>query len=587
MDINCKQKYKFMLSCICAHRLTHRAAATVLGSVQSFVSQLPVLTECLVVCADEGREAATDSVPAAQPVSYVDGKCTCCPYGYHIDLDFLDFCKNVADGSTLTNLKRIQRTKRKLRKSMEVMLNQQQQQHGDSATATLSLAPTPPPDVVHSTEASRLINMVQYEQSATHQVLRDIDSSVNATLASIETVQRGKGSASHSHRYLSSDSEDGYSYSPVSPVSTSSMPPQQPSRFNSFASPTQAPAPPPRHSSLHHSHHHSNGEESSHLATSLSTSGRTDSLSSLSSVSTVSSEQVLSGQYTSHASGMLSAQPHEMATAQMRRTDSRHHTSSATAMTSEKLAATMATHFPQGEQDGRESPSSPMSPTTVIGKASLAAIRESMAISLQRMRDLEEQVRAIPILQVRISVLKEEKRLLALQLRAKSGSASVRSVGVGEDSVDSPDSVAPRAFSYPSASSPFSPLASSPRSPSVKSPPATLPKPSRIKTTGVGEHSVVEPYLLQPDLPTGFTITDNQVCVYDCQVCWGGGSIRCVCDVSNMQVSVCFTTRCVRMTARCIGGGGENIRCVCHVSNTQISLCLTTRCVCVTARHVC
>ena len=512
------------------------------------------------MCADEGSEGGIDSVPAAQPVNYVDGKCTCCPYGYHIDLDFLDFCKNVADGSTLSNLKRIQRTKRKLRKSMEVMLNQKHHQHGDSATATLSLAPTPPPDVVHSTEASRLINMVQYEQSATHQVLRDIDSSVNATLASIDTMQRGAGPRSHSQRYMSSDSEDGYSYSPVSPISASSAPPslqQQPSRFSSFPSPP--PAPPPRHSSLHHHshHHHSNGEESSHLATSLSTSGRTDSLSSLSSVSTVSSEQVLGGQYTSHASGMLSTQPHEMATAQMRRPDPRHNaTTTATAMTSERLAATMATHFPPGERDGRESPSSPMSPTTTISKASLAAIRESMAISLQRMRDLEDQVKAIPILQVRISVLKEEKRLLALQLRAKSSSTSVRSVGVGEDSVDSPDSAtAPRVF-YPTASSPFSPLASSPLSPTVKSPPATLPKPSRTRTMGIGEHNVVEPYLLQPDLPTGFTITDNQVCV-------------CVCGYPS--------TRCICMTTRCVCVATQ----VPDVCAWLPGACVATMCVCV------
>ena len=183
-------------------------------------------------------------------------------------------------------------------------------------------------------------------------------------------------------------------------------------------------------------------------------------------------------------------------------------------MTSEKLAVTMATHFP-GERDGRESPSSPMSPDTTIGKASLAAIRQSMAVSLQRMRDLEEQVKAIPILQVRISVLKEEKRLLALQLKAKSAgraaATSVRSVGVGEEPAHPPDSATvapPRTFSYPAFSSPAA--SSSPRA--TKSPaPATLPKPSRVKTVGVGEHSVLEPYLLQPHLPTGFTLTDHQV----------------------------------------------------------------------------
>ncbi|KAL8581423.1 hypothetical protein ACOMHN_004308 [Nucella lapillus] len=431
-----------------------------------------------------------DAVPPAQTVSYVDGKCACCPYGYHIDLDFLDFCQDVTHGSDLSNLKRIQRAKRKLRKSMEVMLHQQQNPpHGDSATATL--ASTPPPDVVHSTEASRLINMVQYEQTATHQVLRHIDSSVNAALAG------GKAPPQRTQRYTSSDSDEGYMYAPVSPPDPHSPP---------LYSPPQHHAPPsPRRSTHHHHHHHhhhpSNGDESSHFATSLSTSGRTDSMSSLSSVSTVSSEQV-TGQYTAHASGMLNAQPHETATAQIRiRSQPRHHTTSATAMTVEKLAATMATHFPRGDRlDGGESPSSPISPEATISKASLAAIRETMAVSLQRMRDLEEQVKAIPILQVRISVLKEEKRLLALQLKAKSTTASVRSIGVGEESVYAPLSVS-TSFPYPTPSSPFTPLATaSPRSPL-----------GRVRTVGVGEHNVVEPYLLQPHLPTGYTLHDNVV----------------------------------------------------------------------------
>ncbi|XP_076440255.1 uncharacterized protein LOC143279864 isoform X4 [Babylonia areolata] len=447
---------------------------------------------------DDRTQGGIESVTPAQPVSYVDGNCTCCPYGYHIDLDFLNFCQDVSDGSTLSNLKRIQRAKRKLRKSMEVMLHQQHQQHGDSATATL--ASTPPPDVVNSTEASRLINMVQYEQTATHQVLRNIDSSVNATLSTMDHGGRGP---QRTPRYTSSDSEDGYSYGPVSPLSPSSYPQSPPYHTLPTPSSRQNTAPPPRRSHHHH-YHPSNGDESSHFATSLSTSGRTDSMSSLSSVSTVSSEQV-TAQYTAHASGMLSAPPHERATAEIRvRPEPRYeqrHVTSASAMTVEKLAATMATHFPQSDRlDGGESPSSPISPTTTIGKASLAAIREAMAVSLQRMRELEEQVKAIPILQVRISVLKEEKRLLALQLKAKSTGASVRSVGVGDDSVYSPLTISTTAFSYPTASSPFAPLAASPRSPAA-----------RVRTVGVGEHSVVEPYLLQPDLPTGFTITDNLV----------------------------------------------------------------------------
>ncbi|KAK0162182.1 hypothetical protein PV327_008537 [Microctonus hyperodae] len=46
----------------------------------------------------------------------------------------------------------------------------------------------------------------------------------------------------------------------------------------------------------------------------------------------------------------------------------------------------------------------------------LQNIREQMAMSLERMKDLEEQVKVIPMLQVQVSVLKEEKRNLQKQV---------------------------------------------------------------------------------------------------------------------------------------------------------------------------
>lgn len=47
-----------------------------------------------------------------------------------------------------------------------------------------------------------------------------------------------------------------------------------------------------------------------------------------------------------------------------------------------------------------------------LSTGTLQNIREQMAVSLERMRELEEQVKAIPMLQVQLSVLKEEKRNL-------------------------------------------------------------------------------------------------------------------------------------------------------------------------------
>ena len=54
----------------------------------------------------------------------------------------------------------------------------------------------------------------------------------------------------------------------------------------------------------------------------------------------------------------------------------------------------------------------------------LMTIRKYIASSLQQMRMLEQQVKLIPVLQLRVSVLKEDKRLLKLQLqKVKNGSS--------------------------------------------------------------------------------------------------------------------------------------------------------------------
>ncbi|XP_048256042.1 serine-rich adhesin for platelets-like isoform X4 [Haliotis rufescens] len=440
-------------------------------------------------------------------VALMDGKCDCCPYGYHIDLDFVNFCENITSGSTLKQLKRIQRAKRKLRKSMEVMLQQQSQ-------ARMEEAGTPPPDVVHSTEASRLMHMVEYEQSSTHRILDEIDSSVDQTIAHIDYMMRP---TRKQQRYFSSDSEDG-----ISPVS--------PTRYNTF---------PLRRSP--------NGDESSHFATSLSTSGRTDSMSSLSSVSTVSSENP-QGQIMSTHGGHGTQFVHTTATAEiahpthsqtmnqshtkshsqshstlthMHSSQSTHQSQKYRTVTSAQLAETMATHFPQTERDGAISP---QSNTANISKMSLSAIREAMAMSLQRMKDLEEQVKALPIMQVRISVLKEEKRLLMLQLKARNSKLNTRSVGVGDKSIHEVEvaesmpvmkivqAQSPvKSIRFPEV--PFSPMSPqmSPQMSPLKSPPPTLPKPKKSRTIGIGEHSVIEPYLLRPDLPTGYTVKENEV----------------------------------------------------------------------------
>lgn len=49
--------------------------------------------------------------------------------------------------------------------------------------------------------------------------------------------------------------------------------------------------------------------------------------------------------------------------------------------------------------------------------AAIKSVRGQMAASLEKLRELEQQVKLIPLLQVKVSVLQEEKRQMALQLQ--------------------------------------------------------------------------------------------------------------------------------------------------------------------------
>lgn len=65
---------------------------------------------------------------------------------------------------------------------------------------------------------------------------------------------------------------------------------------------------------------------------------------------------------------------------------------------------------------------SPMSsgistPVTNVSPVHLQHIREQMAVALKRLKELEEQVKTIPVLQVKISVLQEEKRHMMAELK--------------------------------------------------------------------------------------------------------------------------------------------------------------------------
>ncbi|XP_061760590.1 KN motif and ankyrin repeat domain-containing protein 1a isoform X2 [Nerophis ophidion] len=71
-------------------------------------------------------------------------------------------------------------------------------------------------------------------------------------------------------------------------------------------------------------------------------------------------------------------------------------------------------------------------PVTNVSPLHLQQIREQMVVALRKLKELEEQVKTIPILQVKIAVLQEEKRQLAAQSKNQvPGGFRKRSYSVG------------------------------------------------------------------------------------------------------------------------------------------------------------
>lgn len=109
-------------------------------------------------------------------------------------------------------------------------------------------------------------------------------------------------------------------------------------------------------------------------------------------------------------------------------------------------------NFPNGDYNNYYTQSmgssirhSPMSsgmatPVTNVSPLHLQQIREQMVVALKKLKELEEQVKTIPILQVKIAVLQEEKRQLAAQSKNPGpGGFRKRSYSVGSaDQMENP-----------------------------------------------------------------------------------------------------------------------------------------------------
>ncbi|KAG1685801.1 KN motif and ankyrin repeat domain-containing protein 1 [Nymphon striatum] len=295
-----------------------------------------------------------------------NGRCDCCPYGYHIDLDFVRYCESVASGEYLRQLKELKKCRRRQRKSMEAYVNyyeNRQKLPYNSEVRKMKPSPPPPPDLV--TSGDSLQDAVMDFEQVLKKTMEDRSKGYSPSIRpnNLGTIDLLNNTI-NANILSPSDKSSSPDKSPFSPSS-------------------------PFFSSKYIQSQSTNSALMSSLLSSRSRSGSQSSLDSQSTVSTVSNFGVQVNLPEKYGS----------------------------ALASQQMAETVASLG----SVGLSRPTTPSGSSIGLNTDSLQIIRDQMASSLNKMKELEEQVKAIPILQVKISVMKEEKRLLMLQLKAKDG----------------------------------------------------------------------------------------------------------------------------------------------------------------------
>ena len=241
-------------------------------------------------------------------------RCTCCPYGYHIDLDFLRYLDSLYSGESLKSLRRIRHSR-----SGGLTVSTSDGFFSDDDLArwrlTSSLSPVPSPQPRSGSSAS---------QVTTDEILMEIDSSMSHTLHTINNEV---------------DTRVIRKKKPPRP-----LPESRPKENGHRSAPEEQPIQQVKQSSQY---------------------------------SEVTKTTVTSTELADKFTGLMSG----------------------------------ATSPVVGEWQSQQV-TSPVSPEI------LQAIREQMAVSLQRMRELEDQVRVMPQMEDQISTLRaENKRLYHLLSR--------------------------------------------------------------------------------------------------------------------------------------------------------------------------
>ncbi len=348
------------------------------------------------------------------------------PFGFHMDLDFVRFCSDQDLSSlseeTLSRLRELRRQRRKQRKTLEALMGvrkSQQQQQQLKATTSASVtryATTPTGGGGRGrgrTRESNNLAIGNRKISPSNLVInmggggrsRSANSNyLPYSTATSSACSSGDEFASEVLRdavqdfelHLERTKEDERERErAVAPIKTA--------KFNTFPRSLSSPAP----GDGERGREEERREERIEMGgggnqTSTFKMFRQPSNSSISSLSTISSSQQQQQQQYMH-NGLMSSsvqQPHHYACPS-------------------SPAVLSAVSVPANLDSSADDSESIASITSEMSTAALRNVREQMARSLAKLREYEQQVEVIPVMQARLSVLREEKRLLMLRLKQR------------------------------------------------------------------------------------------------------------------------------------------------------------------------
>ncbi|CAL1299466.1 unnamed protein product [Larinioides sclopetarius] len=287
-------------------------------------------------------------------------KCSCCPYGFHIDRDFVRYCDSLYNSAQLEKLRQIKRERRKEKKTVESYLGLGTMPEVNTDTKIHVTVPQNSVKLSHSIHSYN--DVPRNSSTLPHDIHLHNDGLENAMQDFEDTWQKSLKKSSSSSDIISKRNGLSPIYSKPSKISVDDQ------------------------KIVHFSYNQPSRSSSTSSVSSQSTAISSTSVPVTSDVS-----------YSYHSSEQM--------------------------ISSFDILCKPRVNSPFQ--------------TAGINKSVLSSIRERMASSLQRMKELEDQVKTIPILQVKLYALSEEKKTLLNQLKAKHASSTTEKTSETEKHLES------------------------------------------------------------------------------------------------------------------------------------------------------